>query len=184
MLYFCSFLFKNLLAYAIGCQVLFCFCSRHAPGLSLLASHFTRVSLLILKCFCSTIFCIAYFILLNGIACCSFHSNFFLDVEADRIGLIGADSVAKLGINLIKLWILPKKDLNCFKVLGFSSWIIAIVFCLMGFIPSEMILYSSHMISSSPNSHLCRLIARFSSFSLCKVLSIYFHDLPGCPLLL
>ena len=95
-------MFKNLLAYAIWCQVLFCFCSRHPPSPSLLASHFTRVLLLILKCFCKPIFRIACFIVLNSTVCYSFHSNFFLDVEADKSGLIGADSVAKFGMILIK----------------------------------------------------------------------------------
>ena len=174
MLYLCSFLFKNLLAYAIGCQLLFCFCSRHAPSPSLLASHFTCVSLLILKCFCSTIFCIACFILLNATVCWSFHSNFFLDVVADKRCLIGADSVARFGMNFIRWWMPPINYLCCFSVLGFSSWVIASVFCLVGFIPSEFILYPNHVNSFSPNWFLCRLIPRFSSFSLCKVLSTSF----------
>ena len=78
ILYRCSFLFRNLLAYAIGCELLFSFCSRHAPSPSLLASHLTRVSLFMLKCFCSIMFLIAFFMLLNAAECFSFHSSFFL----------------------------------------------------------------------------------------------------------
>ena len=49
---------------------------------------------------------------------------------------------------------------------------IASVLRLVGFIPSAFILYPSHVISLRPNSHLCRLIAKFSSFNLFSVLSI------------
>ena len=50
-----------------------------------------------LKCFCTTIFFIACFILLNTIVCKLFRSKFFLDVAAERSGRIGADSVAEFG---------------------------------------------------------------------------------------
>ena len=102
ILYLCSFLLRNLLAYAIGCQLLFSFCSKHAPSPSLLASHFTRVSLLILKCFCSFMFRIAFFMFLNAAECFSFHSSFFLDADDESSCLIGADNVAKFGMNFIK----------------------------------------------------------------------------------
>ena len=36
------------------------------------------------------------------------------------------------------------------------------VFLVVGMIPSGFILYPNHVISVTTNSHLCRLIARFS----------------------
>ena len=86
----------------MGCQLLFSFCSKHAPSPSLLASHLTRVSLLMLKCFCSTMFCIAFFMFWNAAECFSFHSNFFLDAGDDSSGLISADNVASFGMNLFR----------------------------------------------------------------------------------
>ena len=123
MLYLCSFLLRNLLAYAIGCHMLFCLCSRHAPKPSLLASHFTRVSQLMSKFFCSTIVLIACFILLNALVCISYHSNFLgvLFVGFVISGLSGALNAARFGMNFTKWCMLPINDLSCFSVFGFSS---------------------------------------------------------------
>ena len=150
------------------------FCSRHALNPSLLVSHFTRVLLLMLKCYCLTIFCIACFMFLNAAVCCSLQSNFFLDVLDDSSGLIGADNDAWFGMSFIRWWMHPINDLSCFNVLGFSSWMIASVFPLVGLIPSEFILYPSQMISLRPNSHLCKFIRGFSQ----SVYLVFYRFLP------
>ena len=96
-------------------------------------------------------------------------------------GRKGADSAADIGINLTKWCMLPINDLNCFRVLGFSNWIIASVFRLVGVMPSELILYPKHVISVRPNSHLCKLMARFLLSNLSRVLSISFSCFSSVP---
>ena len=50
MLYFCSFVFRNLLSNAMRCHPLSYFCSRHAFNSSLLAWNGTRVGRFVSKC--------------------------------------------------------------------------------------------------------------------------------------
>ena len=138
----------------------------------LLAWHFSLVLLFMSKCICSTINFMACFVLLNVFVCC--YPIPFLDNFLDDVLERSADSVASLGMNLIRWCILPINDLNSLNVFGCSNKIIAFVFLLVVVVPSELILYPSQVISVKPNSHLCRVLARFSSSSLCSVLSISF----------
>ena len=66
------------------------------------------------------------------------------------------------------------KDRSCFSVFEFSKFVIASHFCFVGVTLFGVIVKPSHIISSSVNSHFCRLIARFSLFNLCSILSISF----------
>ena len=70
--------------------------------------------------------------------CISSHSNFLgvLFVGFVNSGLSGALIAARFGMNFTKCCMLPIIDLSCFNVLGFSSWMIASVFRLVGVIPS------------------------------------------------
>ena len=149
----------------------------------MLASHFTRVSQTMSKCFCSTIVLIARLILLNAFVYFSSQSSFFgvFDVEFVRSGRSGSDKVAKLGMNLTKWCMLHMNDLSCVSVFGFSSWMMASVFSFVGVIPSELILYPNQTIYVSPISHLCRLIARFSLSSQFNVVSISFSCWSSVP---
>ena len=69
MLYFCSAVFKNLLAYDMGNHPLFSHCSNVAPRPLRLASHLTRVSFSLTKCFCSVISDILFFMLFSASVC-------------------------------------------------------------------------------------------------------------------
>ena len=183
MLYFCSLVFKNLLAYAIGCHPLSYFCSRQAPNSSLLASQRTLVVRFVSKCLFSLICLLAFFIWWNDFLCSSFQSSllFFFSL-CESNGRSGADIYDRLGINFCKWCMLPISDLSCFRVFGGSIFMMASVFLSVGFIPSGFILYPNHVISRTANSHLCMLIAMFSLSNRASTLSSSFSWFVSVPL--
>ena len=133
MLYFCSFMFRNLLAYAMQCQSFAYFCSRHAPRPSLLASQRTRVCLFVSKCLFSVICLIAFFIFWNDFVCSSFQSIllFFIFSLSDSNGRNGADSCDRFAINFCKWCMLPTNDLSCFWMFLVAPFLKLHLFCLL-----------------------------------------------------
>ena len=164
MLYFCSIVFRNLPAYAMGCHPLSYFWSKQAPNPSLLALQSTLVSRFVSKWLFSVICLIAFFIWLNDFVCSSFQSSllFFILSLCESNGRSGADICDRLGMNFFRWCILPISYLRCFSVFGGSNFMIDSVFRVFDTISSGFILYPNHVISLTANSHLCRFIARFS----------------------
>ena len=104
VLYRCSKLFRNLLAYAIGCHVGFTNCSKHAPRPFLLASHLTLVGQFTSNSLFSVIDFIASFILLNASVWSVFQSSLFCDFKLlfESNGRSGSLRVARFGVNFMR----------------------------------------------------------------------------------
>ena len=167
MLYFCLLTLGNLLAYAIGCQLLSYFCLRHAPKHSLLASQCTRVYLIVSK----WLFCIAWLqFLFIGKSLCALCSNLFLFSLCDRRGRRGDENCVKLRMKFCRWCILPISDLSCFNVFCGSIFVIVFVLRVVGIIPSGLILCPNHVICLTANLALCRIFAKFSWSSLFSTL--------------
>ena len=149
MLFFCSFVFRNLLAYTMGCQLFSYFSSRHALSLLCL-----RHSLIVLdglhRNFCFLLFVWLHFSVV-GMICCVFHSILvccFLFFLCERVVVAqGADSCNRLWMNFFRWCMAPVKDLSGFSVFGGSIFLIASVLRLVGMVPLGLILYPSHVIS-------------------------------------
>ena len=69
---------------------------------------------------------------------------------------------------------LPISDLICISVFGGSIFKMTSVFRLVGIIPSGFILYPNQVIYVTANSHLCKLIAKFSLSNRVNTLSSSF----------
>ena len=122
------------------------------------------LSLFVSKSLISIICLIAFFMWLNDFVCSSFQSSllFFIFSLCASKGCSGFDFSDRLGINFYGKCILPINDLSCFSVFGGSNFIIDSVFLVVGMTPFGFFLYPNHVISVAGNSHLCRLIAKFS----------------------
>ena len=101
MLYFCSFVFRNLLAYAMGCQSFTYICSRHAPRPSLLASQRTRVCLFVSKCL-FPIICLIAFFWKDFVFFFPVYFAFSIFPVCNSNGRSGADSCVRFWINFCK----------------------------------------------------------------------------------
>ena len=66
---------------------------------------------------------------------------------------------------------LPINDRSCFNFLGCSSFIMASVFVINGFVHWGVILKPSHLIMYLANLYFCRFIARFYLSNLSSILS-------------
>ena len=157
-----------MIAYAMGFQLFSYFCSRHAPQPSSLASHLTRVCLFVSKCLFSIICVIAFFICWNNFVCSLFQSlcYFLLFLCVIIVGVRGLSVVTGLGLIFVICLFYLITDLSCF-----CFFMIASVLRVVGMIPSGLILYPSHVISVTANSHLWKLTARFSLSNLFNTLS-------------
>ena len=114
--------------------------------------------------------------------CSSFQSNllFFIFSLCESNGRSGSDICDRLGINFCKRCMRPISDLSCFRVFGGSIFMLASVFRSVGIIPSGFVLYPNHVISLTANSHLCRLIAKFSLSNRANTLSSSFFMVCKC----
>ena len=113
------------------------------------------------------------FMLINAELCSSFQFSllFFDSRFFFSNGRNGSESSASFGINFVRWWTLPRNDLSCFSVLGFSSFMIVSVFVIRGVIPFGVIVNPSHSIVFFANTHSYRLIARPSLSSVSSILS-------------
>ena len=176
MLYRCSKLFRNLLAYAIGYYVEFTNCSKHAPRPFLLASHRTLVGHLTSNNLFSVIDFIASFILLNASVWSVFQSSLLCDFKLlfESNGRSGSLRVARFGVNIMRWCMHPMNERSCLSVFGVSNLTIDSHFLLVGIIPFGCILNPSQTKFVFANSHFCSFIARFSLSRRFRILFISF----------
>ena len=113
-----------------------------------LASHFTRVGLVVSKCLFSIIWCVLFLISLNAVVCSSFQSNLLLLVMVFFLssGRSGSDSSARFGMNFVRCCMLPRNERSCLSVFGLSNVIIASIFVTSGVIPLGVIVNPNHSI--------------------------------------
>ena len=129
------------------------------------ASHLIRVSSVGLKWVFSVAFAVTVLIYSKCFWWRLVQINFSLFFSKGRRGW---HILARLGINLIKWWTLPKNDRNCFNVLGALISAIAAVFDSIGLTPFCENVKPSQFIWCFAKWHLPKLILRLSASSFCK----------------
>ena len=155
-------------------------CSSAAPKPWRDASHLMRVSSVGLKWVFSVAFAITVLICSKCNWWFSFQINFSFFFNKGRRGW---HILARLGINLLRWWTLPKNDRNCFNVFGALISAIAAVLDSIGLTPLCENVKPSQFIWCFAKWHLLKLILRLSASSFWRHLYTYLRCDSWVPLL-